>query len=297
LPISSESTVIPLDERHDHLVHFCFIASHFKDGKEYKLYVQLDSVREMYQTAIGAHPDQSLFIFHTSRHIIPDLKASSPTRRVVRKYTGYSAVGRGLTEPRVDTYDGFSRYGMFFSCSHRRLMAHRPADFVVFAYLAQCRCDPMMTPTYFTNLTNIVKHLQHYGTCPTQLQELLVMEQSRGRFTLEDVSTSATTLGFGVDNVLAVEYDEEIPDEFVENAWRDCVKRSWRDQTHGAETQRLANESLRILAESRNSTKLRNSWEVGKNKFMNPDRAYDTLEIPKEVEDHMLITVYNMRVS
>ena len=37
------------------------IAMHFKDAvKETKLYyVQLDSVREMYQTAIGAHPDQS----------------------------------------------------------------------------------------------------------------------------------------------------------------------------------------------------------------------------------------------
>jgi ubiquitin carboxyl-terminal hydrolase 25/28 len=36
------------------------IATHFKDAvRETKLYVQLDSAREMYQTAIGAHPDQS----------------------------------------------------------------------------------------------------------------------------------------------------------------------------------------------------------------------------------------------
>ena len=36
------------------------IATHFKDAvRETKPYVQLDSAREMYQTAIGAHPDQS----------------------------------------------------------------------------------------------------------------------------------------------------------------------------------------------------------------------------------------------
>lgn len=36
------------------------IATHFKDVvKELKLHVQLDSAREMYQTATGAHPDQS----------------------------------------------------------------------------------------------------------------------------------------------------------------------------------------------------------------------------------------------
>lgn len=49
------------------LLLICDIASHFKDVvKEHKLYVQLDSAREMYQTAIGAHPDQSRlgFIFN-----------------------------------------------------------------------------------------------------------------------------------------------------------------------------------------------------------------------------------------
>lgn len=128
------------------------------------------------------------------------------------------------------------------------------------------------------------------------LQELVAMEQSRDRFTLEDVNTAARALGFGVDNVLGVDYDEEIPDDFVENAWRDSVKRSWRDPEHGSEMQRLTNEAFRILAETRGSIRLRKTWEAGKNKYMNPDRAYNTLEIPKDVDDYMLITVYNMRV-
>ena len=47
---------------HHHHVYIvnAAIATHFKDAvKETKAHVQLDSAREMYQTAIGAHPDQS----------------------------------------------------------------------------------------------------------------------------------------------------------------------------------------------------------------------------------------------
>lgn len=121
-------------------------------------------------------------------------------------------------------------------------------------------------------------------------------EQSRDRFTLEDVNTASTMLGFGVENLLRVEYDEDVEDEFIENAWRSCVKRSWQDLQHGSETLRHANDSFRILAETRGSVKLWKLWENGKNMYMNPDRAYSTLEVPKEFDDTMLITVYNMRV-
>jgi ubiquitin carboxyl-terminal hydrolase 25/28 len=122
------------------------------------------------------------------------------------------------------------------------------------------------------------------------------MEQSRERFTSEDIATAATTLGFGIGNVLDVEYGEDVEDHFVENAWKEGVKRSWRDLEHGSETYRLVNEAFRILAESRGSIELRKIFENGKNKYMTPDRAYDTLEVPKDVDDFMLITVYNMRV-
>ncbi|KAF8167496.1 hypothetical protein B0H34DRAFT_647132 [Crassisporium funariophilum] len=236
-------------------------ASHFKDWKGYKIAVQLDSAREMYQTAIGAHPDQ-----------IPRGGLSDTMLDALRPLEG-SWRGLGLTPT---TYS---------------------ADLLAFAYLAQCRCHPADTPKYFTYFSNIVKHLQEYGSCPAQLQELLGMEQSRERFTLEDIDTAARTLGFGADHVLGVDYDDEIPDDFVENAWKDTIKRSWRDHENGSETHRLANEAFRILAESRSSIRLRRAWESGKNKYMNPIRAYETLEVPKDVDDHMLITVYNMRLE
>ena len=85
------------------------------------------------------------------------------------------------------------------------------------------------------------------------------MEQSRSRFTLKDVDTAARTLGFGVDNVLGVDYDDKIPDDIVENAWRD-------DPEHGSEVQRPINEAFRILAEIRGSIRLRKMWEASKNK-------------------------------
>lgn len=150
---------------------------------------------------------------------------------------------------------------------------------------------------YFTHLTKLLKVFQDFGSCPTQLQDLLVMERSRDRFTTDDWVNAASTLGFGPDGLLGVDYDDEIPDEFVENAWKDCVKRSWRDHNNGSELHRKANEAFRILAEVRGSVRLKKVWEAGKNKYMNPDRAYDTLEIPKDVDDHMLITVFSMRVG
>jgi ubiquitin carboxyl-terminal hydrolase 25/28 len=145
-------------------------------------------------------------------------------------------------------------------------------------------------------LTTIVQQLQEFGSCPPQLQELLAMERSRERFTSEDIATAATTLGFGIGNVLNVEYKEDVEDQLVENAWKEGIKRSWRDLEHGSETFRLVDEAFRILAESRGSIELRKVFENRRNKYMTPDQADDTLGVAKDVDDSMLITVYNMRV-
>lgn len=223
--------------------------------------VQIDSAREMYQTAIGAHPVQ-----------IPRGELTDPLLEAVRALP--------------ESWSIFGLTPTTFS-----------PDLLAFAYLAQCRCDPANTMLYFTHLSKLLKVFQDFGSCPTQLQDLLVMERSRDRFTTDDLENAASTLGFGPDGLLSVDYDDEIPDEFVENAWKDCVKRSWRDHNNGSELHRKANEAFRILAEARGSVRLKKVWEAGKNKYMNPDRAYDTLEIPKDVDDHMLITVFTMRLE
>lgn len=128
------------------------------------------------------------------------------------------------------------------------------------------------------------------------MQELIAIEQSRQRFSLFEVQAAAQDLGFGLDGDLRVEYDEEIEEEFVENAYRELIKRSWRDLEHGGAIQRKANEVLRVLAQARGSERLMKMWEAGQNK-MTPDQAYNTLEVPKETDDAMLITVFSMRVS
>ena len=76
---------------------------------------------------------------------------------------------------------------------------------------------------------------------------------------------AARILGFGFDNILGVDHNDEIPDDIVEKAWRDSIRRSWRDLEHGSEVQRFTNKAFRILAETRGSITLRKTWEAGKN--------------------------------
>lgn len=231
----------------------------FRDYTGPRLGIQIDSAREMYQRAIGAHPEQ-----------IPRGELGE---------TALSAV-RSMHEP----WRGLGLTPTTFS-----------PNLLVFAYLAQCRCDPANTPRYFTYLSEIVNTLGLAGSCPNQLQDLIIMEQSRNRFTVHEMVGAAEALGFGHDGPLQVEYDDDVDDGFIESAWRDAVKRSWQEY-NASDTQRRASEALRILAESRGSVRLRNLWDNSKNS-MSPDKAFDTLEVPKDVDDSMLITIFNMRLE
>ena len=55
----------------------------------------------------------------------------------------------------------------------------------MFAYLAQCRCDPANTMVYFTHLVTIVNALVNlHASVPAQLQSFIVQEKERYRFTV-----------------------------------------------------------------------------------------------------------------
>ncbi|KAG2022705.1 ubiquitin C-terminal hydrolase Ubp2 [Coprinopsis cinerea AmutBmut pab1-1] len=235
-------------------------SSAFRDPiySEKKVWVQIDNAREMYQRGIGAHPDQ------IQRGVL------TPTALTSLRNLDDAWRGLGLTPTTFS------------------------ADLLAFAYLAQCRCDPAKTPRYFTWFCDIVKALETSGESSAQLQELMAMEQSRNRFTEMDIHLAAQNLGFGPEGHLRVDYDDDVDEDFVENAWKDAVKRAYRDPVNGSEMQRTADESLRILAEARGSNRLRQLWENKKNS-MSPERAYDTLEVPADVDDAMLIMVFNMR--
>jgi ubiquitin carboxyl-terminal hydrolase 25 len=172
-------------------------------------------------------------------------------------------------------------------------------ELLAFAYLANCRCDPTNTIDYFTSLSAIVKEIEAsgHGHLLSQLAALISTELSRGRFTRDEVVQAASTLGFGADGSLRLDYDDEIEDEFVINAWKDCIKRSWLDSTDRdpGTTQRMANDAFKVLAQTRGSLKMVTMWEQNRD-AMTPEKAYDTLEVPRDVDDLMLITIYNMRV-
>ncbi|KAI0066711.1 cysteine proteinase [Artomyces pyxidatus] len=233
-----------------------------KDFAPHKLWLQVDNAREIYQTAIGAHPDQ------IARPPLPtSLEGEDQLQNVWTLL--------GMTET---TYSW---------------------ELMTFAYLAQCRCDPAHTIDYFTAFYDIFELMSRKGDIPpTELQSIILEERTRNRFTHENLQDAVKLLGFGKDGPLRLELDEVGNDqsgtEFIENAWKDAVRRAWRDPD--ASKLMEVNDAFRMIAEARENPLLHRIWELAKDGGMTPERAYNTLDIPKEIDDALLITIYSMRV-
>lgn len=129
------------------------------------------------------------------------------------------------------------------------------------------------------------------------LELLIVEEHSRHRFTFEDYKKAIWMLGFGKDNTLRVELEDDVETKFIISAWKEAVKRSWSDSQQGGQLRADLNNAFKIVGDMRQSSKLRKTWEQERVSLMSPDTAYLTLEVPRDVDETMLITIYNMRVS
>ena len=136
--------------------------------------------------------------------------------------------------------------------------------------------------------------MREVGKCPSSLDLFVISESSRGRFTQEEFVNATNTLGFGSHNSLRVEYNEA-DSEFIKSAWKDAIRRSWQDP-NGPSIRHDTNEAFRIVAEMRRDADLINEYENAQRMALTPERAYETLEVPFNVDEDMLITVYNMRV-
>ncbi|KDQ51133.1 hypothetical protein JAAARDRAFT_199352 [Jaapia argillacea MUCL 33604] len=232
-----------------------------KGIEPHELRVKVNSVREMYQTAIGAHPEQ-----------VP--RNSLPESIVHYSELHNDWAGLGLTPTSASS------------------------EIIQFAYLAQCRCDPAGTIDYFTHLCNIVIAFETLGESPPlELQNLMVEERSRLRFTRQDLESAIRLFGFGKDGELHLDWDDDIEESFIENAWKNALKKAWRDHTNGSQLRRDANEAFRMIAEFKGSKKLMEMCEDERTKGMTPDAAYSTLEVPETVEEEMLIMVFMARLD
>ncbi|KAH9911282.1 cysteine proteinase [Epithele typhae] len=223
------------------------------------LTVKADGARDMYQEGIGAHVSQ------ISRGNLPD------------QLVGYAPLDAAW-----------------------RLLGMTPSTYtwelLAFAYLAQCRCDPENTMTYFAQLMTIVNAMVNLGIAvPTELQALVMEERERSRFTPEDYALAACRLGFGAE--LGVDLDADVDDEFIAAAWRSARRRAWQS-TGDATTKRAElNDALRIVAETRGSLALIKVWTEEKGSGMSPETAYSTLDVPRDVDESMLLTVFSMRIE
>lgn len=164
-----------------------------------------------------------------------------------------------------------------------------------FAYRAQCRCDPTRTPDYLTDLTNLAMIIRVASpSFSVELDTLIANETDRGRWTLLDYENAALMLGFGRSNALKVDLNGS-EEEFVFRAWSDAMTRAWKESDGGAARRKDLTQALNIIAEARGSRFLKQKAQDPK-AAMTPERAYQTLEVPSDVEEVVLIAVYKMRV-
>ncbi|KAM5538398.1 hypothetical protein V8D89_008000 [Ganoderma adspersum] len=192
----------------------------FKDYNRMVIHVKADSERDLYQTGIGAHVSQ------IARGGLPEHIISETQLEPSWKALGMTA----------STY----------SWEH-----------LVFAYLAQCRCDPANTMVYFTHLVTIVNALVNlHARVADQLQSFIVQEKERYRFMINEHARYAQMLGFGRDNELGVELDSDVDDEFIARAWGSARQRAWMSSGDASQKRALLNDALKVVAEQRGSTAL-----------------------------------------
>jgi ubiquitin carboxyl-terminal hydrolase 25/28 len=200
-----------------------------------------------------------------------------------------------------------------------------PTELLEFAYNHQNQCDPQHTPLYFGALSLLVNEIlpalkpesavmnpDRDGLLTDSLQIMYTSERSKNRWTPGEFDAACSELGFGMDNDLKLDI-EDVEADFVGKAYTDAVARtystaytmsvaSWINTTSidtiNEGKRKILRDALRVAAEGLGDVQLYELWKkAGNYGFMDPNKAYLTLDVPAETTDEMLMMVYQMRVS
>ncbi|EED83371.1 predicted protein [Postia placenta Mad-698-R] len=112
---------------------------------------------------------------------------------------------------------------------------------LVFAYFAQCRCDPVNTPHYFTALCQIAQALGDIGAAALELQQIIIKETCH-RYAPEKITDAIEVLGLSRERGP----DTDVDDQGILEAWWSAWCR--------------LDDALRILADRCGSMLLWNAW-------------------------------------
>ncbi|KAG8924101.1 ubiquitin-specific protease ubp2 [Tulasnella sp. 417] len=186
------------------------------------------------------------------------------------------------------------------------------SEVVKFAYRRQTHCDPKNTPYYFSLLKGLsVWATRIQNSSAEGLQILVIQEESRGRWSTDDLSRAAMMLGFMSEEDIATGNEIQLPPTFREDlrdAWLTRVKEVNTELSENRINRQMAEdrkrdlkECFRILAEHSRLPELvqgfRDNMRIYGNGMVDVQDAYNTLEVRKELDEDMIITIFNMRVE
>ncbi|THV05282.1 hypothetical protein K435DRAFT_790383 [Dendrothele bispora CBS 962.96] len=179
-----------------------------KDSRESQAVI----VHRVDYTRVHAH---ALKLFLTSEH--KPLKLWVRTDSARESYRT-AIVPRGelagtVLEPMQPVESNFEKLGLTPLTYSQELLA--------FGYYANYRCNPKQIIEYFIAFSTIVRLMDNLSSCPQPLQEILASEESRQQ------------------DHLKIDCDEDIPDEFIENAYKSGLKMTWSDPSDGASRQKF----------------------------------------------------------
>ncbi|KAH8810299.1 hypothetical protein DL96DRAFT_533874 [Flagelloscypha sp. PMI_526] len=183
--------------------------------------------------------------------------------------------------------------------------AYYSPTLLIFAYRAQCHCDPINSVEYFSTLCEVEAQLQANDYDSSILWTFIAEERSFGSFTRDDLHNAVFDLGLSFDLHLFLGTSGSSPtsaSDFVSrliySAWKATYKKiALLSESEANNYAKHANEALRILSQVQGSEWLHNLWLKWKDRpVMTLNKAYDTLGAQPSSEDEVINNLYRSQL-